>query len=294
MRVGPAFLYLAGVFLYCVMNVILKQELLTYSVIMANAWRYLFAGLFTVMLWLGSGRPGIKSEMLPLHFVRGIVIAISAASFFFAVTRLTLAETITISFVSPLLVPPIAALFLKEHLEPRSIGVGALGFVGVLIASGASTATIAPARLEGVASALLSALTYALATVLLRARAEHDDAAVVSMLGAVIPALVLLVTTFATAQGGRIGPALEDLPRFAAAGLCGAVALWLFARALARQEAQRLVPFEYSSLPWLALFGFVFFGEQITLRTLVGAGLIITACSLQAGRLRLPVRRSAS
>jgi S-adenosylmethionine uptake transporter len=292
MRVGPAFLYLAGVFLYCVMDVILKHALQSYPVIMANAWRYLFAALFTFLLWFGSGRPRITAQMLPLHLVRGVVIAISAVSFFHAITHLTLAETITLSFVAPLLVPPLAALFLNERLEARSVAAGALGFLGVLVASGASpSSTMSPERLEGVGSALLSALSYAVAMVLLRARAARDGAAAVSLLGALVPALVLLAATVLTARGGPISPSPADFPTFVAAGLCGALALWLFARALTSQEAQRLVPFEYSALPWLALFGFLFFGEQIGWRTLGGAALIITACTLQAGRLRMPTLR---
>jgi len=288
MRAGPAFLYLIGVFLLCVMDVILKHALQTYPVVMANAWRYLFAAFFTFLLWWGSGMPRIRADMLPLHILRGVVIALSAVTFFFAVTRLTLAETITLFFVAPLLVPPLAALFLKERMEARSMVAGALGFLGVLVAGGASAGMLSQGRLEGVGSALISALSYALATVLLRARAEKDDAAAVSLLGALVPALLLFGAIALPGWDGPTRPAAGDLPAFVAAGLCGALALWLFARALATQEAQRLVPFEYSALPWLALFGFLLFGEQVGWRTIVGAALIVAACALQAGQLRMP------
>jgi S-adenosylmethionine uptake transporter len=288
MRAGPAFLYLAGVFLLCVMNVLMKHAVQTYPVVMANAWRYLFAAFFTILLWLGSGRPRIRADMLPTHIVRGIMIAISAVTFFVAVRRLTLVETITLFFVAPLLVPPLAALFLREQMEARSIVAGAIGFLGVVVAGGATAGLLSQGRLEGIASALLSALSYAIATVLLRARAEQDDVAVVSLLGAVVPALLLVAAMLLPGWGGPTRPAAHDLPAFIGAGLCGALALWLFARALAAQEAQKLVPFEYSALPWLALFGFLLFGEQVGWRTVAGAALIIAACTLQAGKLRLP------
>lgn len=270
------------------MNVILKQALQTYPVVMANAWRYLFAAFFTFLLWWRAGRPPIRAAMLPTHIVRGAVIAISAVTFFIAITRLTLVETITLFFVAPLLVPPLAAIFLKERMETRSIAAGALGFVGVLVAGGASAGTLSQGRLEGVAAAILSALSYAVATVLLRARAEQDDATAVSLLGALVPALLLLGALQLPGWTGPTRPVASDLPVFIAAGLCGALALWLFARALATQEAQKLVPFEYSALLWMALFGFLLFGEEVGWRTMLGAALIVVACTLQAGKLRLP------
>jgi S-adenosylmethionine uptake transporter len=287
MRAGPALSYLAGVFLFCVMNAILKHALETYPVVMANAWRYLFAAVFSGLFWWALGRPAITRAMLPLYLLRGAVIAVSAVAFFFAVTRLTLAETITLSFVAPLLVPPMARLFLNERLEARSVAAGALGFLGVLVAGGIGSAAMTPARLEGVAAALVSALTYAVATVLLRARAERDAAASVSLLAAIVPAL-LLFPAAAVAQGPLL-PAAIDLPWFAAAGLCVAAGLWLFARALSVAEAQRMVPFEYSALAWMSLFGFLFFGESLSLRTVAGALLIIAACTVQAGRQAAPV-----
>lgn len=291
MRAGPAFLYLTGVFLLCVMNVILKYALQTYPVVMTNAWRYLFAASFTFLLWWAAGRPRISADMLPIHIVRGAVIAISALTFFFAVTRLTLVETITIFFIAPLLVPPLAAVLLKERLELRSVAAGALGFLGVLVAGGTSAGMLSQGRIEGVGSAILSALSYAIATVLLRARAERDDPAAVSLLGAVVPAFLLLGAMQFAGWHGPTRPAAADLPVFIAAGLCGALALWLFARALAAEEAQKLVPFEYSSLLWLAIFGFLLFGEQVGWRTLLGAALIVVACTLQAGKLSRPMAR---
>jgi S-adenosylmethionine uptake transporter len=73
-----------------------------------------------------------------------------------------------------------------------------------------------------------------------------------------------------------------------AAGLSGAVALQFIARAYARAEAQLLAPFEYTALFWAALFGWAFFGEGVSVRTLAGAAIIIAACLWQARRQPQP------
>jgi len=39
-----------------------------------------------------------------------------------------------------LLTPPLAALMLKERMEPRSVAAGMVGFAGVLVAVGTAVA----------------------------------------------------------------------------------------------------------------------------------------------------------
>ncbi len=63
------------------------------------------------------------------------------------------------------------------------------------------------------------------------------------------------------------------------------VSLMLLAWAYARAEASYLSSSEYTSFAWAALFGFVVFGERLTLATLCGAALIVGACAFAS---RLP------
>ena len=290
MRFGPAVPYLTGMFLFSVMNAMMKHAVLFYPVVAANAWRYLFAAITAFLFWWLAGAPRVFRAAVPLHVLRGTLIAISAVAFFWSLTRLTLVETITLTFVAPLLVPPLAALFLREPLDPRAVGNGVLGFVRVVVASGVGTEHLNSARVAGILSALAGALSYALSTILMRARAPQDGAAVTGLLGAVVPALVLVAAALITLPGGPLVPRASDLPLFAAAGVCGALAIWLFAAALATSDVQSIAPFEFTSIAWLALFGWLIYGESISLRTLIGAGIVVAASIRQArrGDPRLP------
>jgi len=107
---------------------------------------------------------------------------------------------------------------------------------------------------------------------------------VVSLLGAGIPALVLLPFMLAVVSPAQLLPRGVDWAWVLLAGLFGAVALQLLARAYARAEAQVLAPFEYSALFWAALFGWLFFAEPVSLRTWAGAAIIAGACLWQARR----------
>ena len=62
----------------------------------------------------------------------------------------------------------------------------------------------------------------------------------------------------------------------AAAFAMGSLAL--MSMAYRRAEAQRLLSIEYTAFVWGALFGWWWFEENLTVRTLMGTGLIIAGC----------------
>lgn len=287
MRAGPILIYCIGIAVFCAMDAIMKALVAGNPAVTATFWRYIAALPFILLFWWREGRPSIRADMWRPHLVRGGFIAAAAFLFFWSLTRLPLAEAVTFAFIAPLLIPPMAALFLKERLDPGSGLAAVAGFAGVLVAVGADPSAIPRERLVGVAAVLLSAFSYAASIILLRARAASDGPSMVSLLGAIIPAALLV--PFVLALPGNRVPAPADWPLVLAAGLSGAIALQFIARAYARADAQLLAPFEYTALFWAALFGWAFFGEGLSVRTLLGAAIIIAACLWQARRQPQPV-----
>lgn len=284
MRAGPFLLYTIGIAFFCAMDAVMKQLVLANPALMATFWRYVMAIVFTLGFWLQAGRPRITREMLPVHALRGCVIAFSAFLFFWSLREMPLAQVVTIAFIAPLLVPPLASLLLGEKMQGGSLIAGAIGFVGVVIAVGVNPDDWSASQLRGVVAVLVSAATYALSVVLMRKRAYKDGAAVVSLLGAGIPMLVILPFLIAFVPASEILPRGQDWLWVVLAGLFGAIALQFIARAYARAEAQLLAPFEYTALFWAALFGWLFFSEPVALRTWLGAAVIAAACLWQARR----------
>ncbi|MFN7398751.1 MAG: DMT family transporter [Sandaracinobacter sp.] len=282
MRTGPILLYVIGIAVFCVMDAVMKTLVQNNPAVMATFWRYVSAILFTGLFWLQAGRPRITREMLPVHLLRGSILAVSATLFFWSLSVLSLTQAVTIAFSAPLLIPPIAALMLKERMQAGSVMAGIIGFAGVLVAVGFEPEDWQGERLRGVAAALGSAVTYAVSTVLMRLRAARDGPAVLSLLGAIIPAGVLGPVMLLTIPSAQWLPQGVDWLWVAAAGASGVVALQFIARAYARAEAQVLAPFEYTALGWAALLGWVFFDEPVLARTWAGALIVAGACLWQA------------
>src|SRR5918997_1270967 len=107
--------------------------------------------------------------------VRSVIAVVTAVSFFYALGQLPLAETLVLSFLSPMFIALFGLLMLKERVDARIIGAIAIGFAGTLIVVLGQTEEANSARSwTGVGAALLSAVTYALSLVLLRQRAQQD------------------------------------------------------------------------------------------------------------------------
>lgn len=276
---SPLLVAIVAVGVLCAMDAVIKLLGQTHSPQTVTFGRFAAGSIFAGALYLASGCPRIGRDGLRIHMLRGLVIAISGFTFFYAISVLPLAEAITIAFLAPLLVPFMAWALLGERARMANLGAAAVGFLGVLIATqGAPPAADTPERTLGIAAVLFAAVTYALTLVLLRNRADRDGPVIVGLFGSVVPALLMAPVAFLTAPM----PEAASLPWFLFAGLLGASGIYLLSVAYARAEAQALATTEFTALGWAALYGWLFFGEAVRPQVLVGAAVIIAACLFTA------------
>lgn len=211
--------------------------------------------------------------------LRSVLVVITGVSFFFALSKLAMAEAMALSFVSPLFMALFGVLILGERFDAKIAIALAAGIAGMtVIISGrlGSGGAISNDTLWGAAAVLLSAMTYALAMVLLRARAQLDPLPTIVLFQNVGPAILLALPAIAVWQT----PSLAHLGLFVFIGALGVGGHTLLTQAFARAEAARLAPVHYVILVWGIIFGFVFFAEVPTLWTVAGAALIVVATLL--------------
>lgn len=289
-RGGAVPLALGGIAFLCLMDALIKYAALTSAVMVVVCARYVSAIPLTGAIWWLRGAKKIDAAMLRFHALRGLVVAFAATGFFYGLTILPLAEAVTIAFIAPLLIPMFAWGLLGERPRAASIGAGAIGFGGVLIAvGGGGFGTLSGARLQGVVAVLAAAAVFALAIVMLRARAGRDGPARVNFLGTIFPALFTAPLAIATGTP----PALADLPVLVGVGVLGTLGMSLYASAYARAEAQALAPLEFTALGWGAAIGWLAFAEVPRPELFAGAALIVAA-TLLAGRDERRARRHAA
>ena len=237
-------------------------------------------------VWLAAGGRWPGKTALRFHLARGVVSCIMALSFFFALTRLPIAETIAISFFAPILSLYLAAIILKERIRRSAILAGLFGLLGTLVIVGGRIGREAmnDGAMAGLVAILFSALLYAYNLILARQQARNAGPLEIASFHSGVGALVLaLAAPWLLVLPDRV--ALIDIGAASILTVFGAAILgWAYAR----EEAQVLVPMEYSGFLWAALFGWLFFAETVTPSVLAGTVLIVLGCATATRRAADP------
>lgn len=283
----PFLMTLAGVAMLSLMDAFMKSASLAVGAYSAALLRSVFGVMLIAPVWLAMGGKWPQRPVLRLHLLRGTVSALMALSFFYAITKLPLADAIAISFIAPLIALYLAAVVLGEKVKREAVYASILGFAGTIVIVGGKIGgeDAGPDLWLGLASLLFSTLLYAWNFILIRQQSQVAGPAEVATFHSGVSAVLLSVAApwFFVAPSGQ---ALIDTGLSAILTVAAAASLaWAYARA----EAQALVPVEYSGFLWASLFGWMFFAERVSVPTIAGTVLIVIGCWIAA---RAPTEQS--
>lgn len=274
----------AGIAILSLMDAFIKSAALALGAYMAALLRVGIAFALAAPVWLALKSPWPRPGVLKVHLKRGIVGAMMALTFFVALTKLPLAETIAISFIAPIVSLYLAALLLGEQVRPRAVWGAVLGLAGVVVIVGGKLGrgNLDSDTLLGLAAIGFSALLYAWNLVIQREQALLAKPLEVTVFYMGIAGLLYLLAAPWLFVMPEIGE-LKDVAIAAVLTIGGALTMaWAYARA----EAQVLVPLEYTGFLWAMLFGWLLLSETVTWTAIAGAGLIVAGCWIATTRKR--------
>ena len=282
----PYLLAASGVGLFALMDGLMKHAALMTGAYTATLLRSLIGAALIAPLWLTRRPRWPRGHLLRLHIERGVVTAAMSLSWFFALTRLPLAEALAISFVAPLITLYFAHLLLGEIISRRAILASLLGFAGamVIVAGRIHASGMTRDLTLGLAAMAFSALFYAYSFVVIRRQSQLAGPIEVATFHSGIGGLVLLLA----APIAFTTPSAPALGAIAVAGALTVLGSMAIAWAYARAEAQALVPLEYTGFVWAAWIGWQWFGEKVTLATFAGLGMIMAGSWIARPREKSP------
>lgn len=225
-----------------------------------------------------EGRPALRPGNPWLQLGRGTCLAISTLAFFSAIFIMPLAETMAITFVSPVLTAVLSGPLLGERVRRAVWIASAIALGGVVLILRPNLLELGwPAVLP-----LVSALFFSLTIILNRASAGQGSALSMQFYMAAVAAPILLIAAFGADLADIEGYAL-DWPRWDVALRCAIVALtastahWLVYQGTMRAGAAQVAPASYIQMLVSASLGWWWFGDVPDRITLVGAAVIIGA-----------------
>ena len=275
-------LMLLGMFLFCCNDALGKWLLGTYSLWQMLLIRSLAAMLILSPFLMREGRAVFAAPRPGLQIVRVLLSVGDSLMFFFAVTYLPLADTVTLYLAAPIYVTAMSALFLKEQVGWRRWSAVMVGFVGVIVALRPSTAMFSLPALIGLAGGVVFAMFNVVTRML---RGTSDVVMVSGQFGA------MLLISGVAAPFAWIAPSALDFGLLMLLGVVAMVAFVCVNRSLKLAPASVVVPYQYTMIVWAVGLGWLVFGDVPDAFTLSGAAIIIAAGLYILWREQIVTRR---
>ncbi len=273
-------LKLCAVLLFIVMSAMIKATSEHVPPGQAVFFRSFFA-IPVILIWLWWRHDlstGLKTNYPMGHFWRGLVGTTAMGMGFAGLGLLPLPEVTAIGYTAPLLVVIFAAMFLDEKVGVFRISAVALGLVGVFIVLAPRLTTLTGPTVEtaqavGAVLVLLSATCAALAQIYIRKLVKTEQTSAIVFYFSLTATLLSLLTI----PFGWVMPDMWEAGLLILAGLIGGTAQIFLTSAYRYADASVIAPFDYASMLFALIIGYVFFAEVPTGTMLWGATLIISA-----------------
>ena len=275
-----------AVFLFTCMAAMIKAATESVPAGQALFFRCFFS-IPVILLWLWSRnelREGLIPKSLTGHIWRGVFGTTAMGMTFAGLMLLPLPEVTAIGYATPIFTVIFAAIFLGERIRLFRISAVALGLVGVLIVMWPrlSVNDLSDAATIGALLVLGASVLRALVQIFIRqmVKTEHTAAIVFWFM---TTATVMSLTTI---PFGWVMPSAWDAGLLITAGAIGAVAQILVTSSYRFGAASMLAPFDYTSMIFAVLIGWLIFSELPTLVMILGSTLVIAGGALIIWRER--------
>lgn len=279
-------LKLIAIFLFIVMAALIKAATQTVPPGQAVFFRSFFALpiIAAWLAWRGDLRTGLVPHSVRSHVWRGFIGTSSMGLTFAGLALLPLPEVTAIGYATPIFAVLLAALMLGERIRVIRITAVLLGLIGVMLVMypRLTVGSLTNAATLGALMVLAASILRALVQIHVRQMVQKEQTAAIVFWFSVTASVLSL----ATIPFGWIAPSSEALMLMISAGLIGGVAQILVTTAYRFGAASMLAPFDYASMIFAVLIGWLVFGEWPTQVMLIGAGLVIAGGGLIIWRER--------
>jgi drug/metabolite transporter (DMT)-like permease len=262
-------LMLAGTLVFVVNDALGKWMVADYAVGQMLAFRCLASVVILAPFWWRAGLRAVFVVKRPgRHALRLALIVVDVGCFFWSVRFLQLADAMTIYMAAPLFVTALSVPILGEKVGVHRWSAVVVGFVGVILVLGPGGQSFS---VPGIV-ALVGSFCYAAMLVATRDLRDAGGLTLLSTHTVVLFAACLLTWPF-----GWPTPTWTDAGLMLLLGPLALLGHMLVNRSLALSPAAVVVPFQYTSILWATLLGWIVWAHVPTIQVALGGVLIVAA-----------------
>jgi len=259
-------------FLFSIMGICIRyasQTVDNYTIVFFRN----FVGLMLFLpLIMKQGTSFVKTEKLWMHTWRSLVGLAAMYGFFYAIAHLKLSNAMVFTYSSPIFIPLIAWLFLKERITKAMLMAAALGFLGVFCVAKPDQGLWNWVSAIGIASSLLASMAFVTVRALTKTEPPERIVFYFCLIGSLLSAIPMFWVWRPYA--------LKELFFLIAAGILANVSQIFMSHAYRLAPAGQIAPVNYMAIIFAGVWGFFLWQETPDFYSLFGFGLILLAIIL--------------
>lgn len=259
-------------FLFSIMGICIRyasQTVDNYTIVFFRN----FVGLMLFLPFImKQGTSFVKTEKLWMHTWRSLVGLAAMYGFFYAIAHLKLSNAMVFTYSSPIFIPLIAWLFLKERITKAMLMAAALGFLGVFCVAKPDQGLWNWVSAIGIASSLLASMAFVTVRALTKTEPPERIVFYFCLIGSLLSAIPMFWVWRPYA--------LKELFFLIAAGILANVSQIFMSHAYRLAPAGQIAPINYMAIIFAGVWGFFLWQETPDFYSLFGFGLILLAIIL--------------
>ena len=213
-----------------------------------------------------------KTQKLWMHTWRAVAGLTAMYAFFYAIATLKLSNAMVFTYSSPIFIPLIAWLFLKERITWPMLAAAAIGLVGVIFVAKPDQGLLHWMSLVGISAGFLSAMAF----VTVRALTQTESPEKIVFYFCFIGSLISVIPMFWLWRSYT----WYELGFLIAAGLLANISQIFMSNAYKLAPAAQIGPINYVAILFAGIWGFVFWHELPDGFSLLGFSFILIAILL--------------
>ena len=272
-NVRTALLLLAcSALLFATMGVFIRLASYTVDNATIVFFRNAIGLIFILPLVLRFGTTNLKTSKFWMHAWRAVIGLTAMYGFFYAIAHMKLSNAMVFTYSSPIFIPIVAWLFLKEKVTPWICFTAALGLVGVLCVAKPDSGLFNQLSAIGLVASFCAAMAF----VTVRALTDTEPPVRIVFYFCLISTVISAIPMY---WHWRLYT-LQEIGYLIAAGLLATASQLLLSNAYKLAPAGQIGPANYLAIIFAGIWAAILWQEYPDIFNIIGFVIILIALVL--------------